>query len=198
MTMNSPAAEEALAKRATGDEVGADCGVIEMHLHTLNQLFDSLDPSPFREKDLDHNAEQYVVESLKELPSHKPCALVIFLDQASGQPDEAPAVGDAIRAHFARRSQFLRRDLHKLLRRGWISLAIGLVFLAVVFTIAHSLGRPAEENSWVKVLREGLIIVGWVAMWRPLEIFLYDWYRRAGLCLSALSRNERRQRLCGQ
>jgi hypothetical protein len=26
-----------------------------------------------------------------------------------------------------------------------------------------------------EIAEEGLLIVGWVAMWRPLEIFLYDW-----------------------
>jgi hypothetical protein len=27
-----------------------------------------------------------------------------------------------------------------------------------------------------EVLRESLLIGGWVAMWRPLEVFLYDWW----------------------
>ncbi|MGA7532679.1 MAG: hypothetical protein WCB50_13625 [Pseudolabrys sp.] len=26
-------------------------------------------------------------------------------------------------------------------------------------------------------MQESLIIVGWVAIWRPIEIFLYDWIR---------------------
>jgi hypothetical protein len=26
------------------------------------------------------------------------------------------------------------------------------------------------------VIREGFLIGGWVAMWRPLEVFLYDWW----------------------
>jgi hypothetical protein len=26
------------------------------------------------------------------------------------------------------------------------------------------------------LMREGMVIGGWVAMWRPLEIFLYDWW----------------------
>ena len=26
------------------------------------------------------------------------------------------------------------------------------------------------------VFRESLLIGGWVAMWRPLEVFLYDWW----------------------
>jgi hypothetical protein len=32
-------------------------------------------------------------------------------------------------------------------------------------------GRPLAG-----VLRESILIGGWVAMWRPLEIFLYDWW----------------------
>jgi hypothetical protein len=26
------------------------------------------------------------------------------------------------------------------------------------------------------VVGEGLVIVGWVANWRPIEIFLYEWW----------------------
>jgi hypothetical protein len=37
---------------------------------------------------------------------------------------------------------------------------------------------------------EGLTIGGWVAMWRPMEIYLYDWWplRRRGTLLDGLSR----------
>jgi hypothetical protein len=28
-----------------------------------------------------------------------------------------------------------------------------------------------------EIVRESLTIGGWVSMWRPLEIFLYDWWR---------------------
>jgi hypothetical protein len=26
------------------------------------------------------------------------------------------------------------------------------------------------------MMEQGLFILGWVALWRPLEIFLYDWW----------------------
>ena len=35
-------------------------------------------------------------------------------------------------------------------------------------------------SGFATVVRESLLIVGWVAMWRPLEIFLYDWWPIAG------------------
>ena len=34
---------------------------IELELHDMMQLFDSMDPSPFREKDLDPDAEEFIV-----------------------------------------------------------------------------------------------------------------------------------------
>jgi len=166
----------------SGDQVTADCGVIEVHLRDLSQLFDSLDPSPFHEKDLDKNAEEYIVESTKELATKAQCALVLYIDQPAGHLDEARDVEDAIHVHFARRSRFLQRQLRQLLRRGLISIAIGLVFLAVVFTIAETVVRIMGENAWTTLVREGLIIFGWVAMWRPLEIFLYDWWPIVGEC----------------
>jgi hypothetical protein len=164
----------------SGDEVGAGCHVIEVQLRELRQLFDSLDPSPFREKDLERNAEQYIVDSLKEHPSRTPSALVISLEQSTVRPDEGRVVGDAIRAHFARQSQRLRRELRQLLRRGVISLAIGVSFLVVFFFIGQVLVQWRGEGDVTKLLREGLIIGGWVAMWKPLEIFLYDWWPIVG------------------
>ena len=50
------------------DSVTASRCIIKVHLRKLEQLFDSLDHSPFREKDLDRNAEEYIVDTIKELP----------------------------------------------------------------------------------------------------------------------------------
>jgi hypothetical protein len=159
------------------DHVAEDGGVIELSLKDLRQLFDSMDPSPFRERDLDVKAEEFIVDSARELLTRAPLkALVIHLDQPIGLVDESHAVGDAVRTHFARRSRLFGRDLHQLLRRGFISLAIGVVFLTVLFVISRLTEGLLGDSAISSVMREGLLIVGWVAMWRPLEIFLYDWW----------------------
>jgi hypothetical protein len=163
-----------------GAPIPADCGVIEVSLRKLSQLFDSMDPSPFHEKDLDRDAEEYIVDSAKEPPGRAPCALVLYVDQPAGLPEEERAVEDAIRVHFARRSRLARQKLRRLIRRGLISLGIGLAFLAAVHLIAQTVGRMLGQTSLAMLSREGLVIVGWVAMWRPLEIFLYDWWPIVG------------------
>jgi len=139
-----------------------------------------LDHSLFREKDLDRNAEEYIVDSIKELPSRTPCALVIYLDQQAILPDEGNVIEEATHVHFARRAQVLRRELRQLIRRGWISLGIGLSFLVTFFIMGQLIRRILGESQWGTLLHESLLIGGWVAMWKPLEIFLYDWWPLVG------------------
>jgi len=154
---------------------------IELRLREIAQLFETLDPSPFREKDLSGSAEEYIVESARELPSKRPRELIIYLDQPRSQPDEEGAVGDAIRTHFARRSLLMRRNLQQLLRRGVVSLGIAVAFLGVLLATAQLTGLVRAETGLATVARESLLIIGWVAMWRPLEIFLYDWWPIAAM-----------------
>jgi hypothetical protein len=61
------------------------------------------------------------------------------------------------------------------MKQGRTSLFIGLVFLATCLVITKTLLR-GEAGTWAAVLRESLSIAGWVAMWRPMEIYLYDWW----------------------
>ena len=137
--------------------------VIEVRLREMNQLVDALDPAPFCEKDLDRRAEDFIVESARELPRTGELSLVVFLDGPTDTADDR-IVGEAIRAHFARRSNLLRRELRQLLRRGLISLGIGVAFLATFFLMAQLISRLLGESHWATLFRAGLLIVGWVAI----------------------------------
>jgi hypothetical protein len=155
-------------------------GIINMDLRRIEQLFDSLDHSPFREKDLDRDAEEYIVESIKELPAKADCKIVIYLEQPIELATEGSGITEAIHIHFARRAQVARQNLRQLLRRGSISLAIGLSFLVTFFMLGQLVRNILGEGQWAYLLRESLMIGGWVAMWKPLEIFLYDWWPIVG------------------
>ena len=55
---------------------------------------------------------------------------------------------------------------------------IGVGFL-VVCLFARELLLPSASTV-SRVLAEGLLIVGWVAMWGPIDVFLYGWWPIAG------------------
>ena len=151
---------------------------IELHIREVTQLFDSFDPCPFYDRDLDADAEEYIVASIREL-RHPPDAVVIHVDKQGGA-EEALKLVMAIHQHFVRKVGLASRELQALLRRGWISLAIGLAFLIALLGASEIVTLRLSAGAFVTVLRESLVIGGWVAMWRPLEIFLYDWWPIAG------------------
>jgi hypothetical protein len=149
---------------------------IELRMREASHLFDPLDASPLIDRDLNHRVEEFIVESLKELDTKDMCEVVLHFDQLGIISDEEQIVGRAIRGYFARRTRILQLKLHRLIRRGLISLVIGLAFLGVFFLTGRMLVGLMGENSFTTLLTESLLIGGWVAMWRPLEIFLYDWW----------------------
>ncbi len=164
------------APRGVGDSLPANCQVIEVHVGELNQLFNAMDPAPFRERDLDPNAEAFIVDWARELHHDRPVALVVNLDRQAGTPDAAAILKDAVREFFKQRALATRRKLRQLFKVGRRSLAIGLLVVAASVLLGDLLAAALRESRFGGVLRESLLIGGWVAMWRPLEIFLYDWW----------------------
>ena len=166
----------AMDKTSAGDPIPPKCSVIEVHVGELKQLFNSIDPSPFRNRDLDREAEEFIVGWAKDLPHDAALALVVDLDREAGLPDEAAVLRDAIHGFFRQRAEANRRRLRELLRRGRTSLLIGLTVLAAAIALGDFLATLLKTSRVSEILRESLVIGGWVSMWRPLEIFLYDWW----------------------
>jgi hypothetical protein len=154
---------------------GARSGLIEVELRDLAQLFNSMDPSPFHERDLDPKAEAFIVGWANEYPRGTPLRLVVHLSEPPRDPALVEQVAPALHGYFAELVQVTRRELRTLLSIGRASLLIGLAFLATC-TVASRMVERLGDQPLYRVGAFGLEIAGWVAMWRPLETFLYDWW----------------------
>jgi hypothetical protein len=161
---------------SAGDSFSPDCEVIEVHVAELTQLFNAIDPSPFRERDLDPSAEEFVVCWARDARRDAPLALLVHVDASAGAAEDPAVVRDAIRKFFGRRSLASTQRLRQLFRVGRTNLLIGLVFLAGSLLLGDLMANALAERHLGQVLRESFLIGGWVAMWRPMEIFLYDWW----------------------
>jgi hypothetical protein len=117
------------APSAAGDTIAPECQVIEVRVAELRQLFNAIDPSPFRERDLDPRAEEFIVGWARDVPRDAPLALLVHLERSAGPVDEAPLLGESVHEYFKQRAIDSRRRLRELFRRGRISLVIALMFL---------------------------------------------------------------------
>ena len=162
---------------------------IEIALREINQLFNTIDPSPFHEKDLDADAEEFILDWVQEFPVTEPVRLVIHLSQLPTDPQQIALAEQAVHHFFARRAKANQLEFRRLMKVGRQSLLVGLAFLALCLTISEWLLHRAP-SAVVTVAREGLTIGGWVAMWRPMEIYLYSWWplQRRGKIFAKMSR----------
>ena len=84
------------AGSSAGDTIPTECRAIEVRVAELRQLFNAIDPSPFRDRDLDPRAEEFIVEWARDLPRDARLALLVHLERSAGQADEAPMLGESI------------------------------------------------------------------------------------------------------
>jgi hypothetical protein len=147
---------------------------IELRLDDLSQLFNSMDPTPFHHRDLDPDAEEFIESWALEYPNARRFHITVHLAQCLPE-DPTPLVAESIHNYFGYRAELSRRMVNVLLAEGRTSLLIGGAFLSSCLLLADVL-TPLAGGTFLKILRESLTIGGWVAMWRPMQIFLYDWW----------------------
>ena len=149
---------------------------IEVSVQNAAQLFETLDPMPFRDRDLDRNAEAYIVDWARELPRDHALRIVIHMPQSQMQSHPAGETAEALARFFAYRADAVSRELRELFRIGRMSLAIGVTVLFGCVAAAQFADHLITSMPLGRIVQESLVIMGWVANWRPLEIFLYDWW----------------------
>lgn len=155
---------------------GPALNLIELRLQSVEQLFDPFDPFPIPTRDLARGAEDYIVGWAQELPGSSALAMRIYLPDPPVTSVDVEGLRAAVAGHFLYRARRMRSDMRELLTIAQVSLGIGLGVLAVCIALRQLLQGLVPAGPIAGFLGEGLVIVGWVANWRPIEILLYEWW----------------------
>lgn len=165
----SPRGTEALYKEREGKLL------IELELHSMMQIFNSLDPAPFHEKELDEDAEVYIYNIVGEFPLKKPLEIIIHVPPSEFNGETERTLKEAISNHFLYKKVLTEIDLRRFLQRGRRNMTIAVIFLFLCLLMIRFLST-FEGGLLITMLSEGLTIIGWVAMWEPIYVFLYGWW----------------------
>ncbi len=170
--------DQSKAGRKNPGQLGDNSGVhtIELKLHNLAQLFNTLDPFPFHERSLSREAEDYLVARATEVPESSHIELIIYLKGNEKGSQSALELQTAVSAFFEHKTRAISRKIFDLLKEGRRALLVGLSVLGTCLVIVQLMMQFLPQTGVMRFVEEGLVIVGWVALWRPFEIFLYDWW----------------------
>lgn len=149
--------------------------ILELQLSNGQQLFDARDPSPLRGRDLNEFVVKYIIESFQEIPRDKEVTMTIYFSEGLGIRYTEGQIKKAVQHFFEDEVKTQSLHLKQTLVHGFKSLAIGLTFLFFcVFTYYYFKNLP--ETLFNNFFKETTHVLGWVSMWHPINIFLYEWW----------------------
>ena len=152
---------------------------VSIHVRAVSQMFNSLDPSPFWDRDLDREAAQFIEAEFSDKPSADVWHLRVYAQEGITLAADLQA---ALEVYYERLAGSERRALREHFWMAQLTLAGG----ALIFLLSMGIRRLAY-SAWGTLpwaLDEGLIILAWLALWRPAEALLYEWaplYRKRRL-----------------
>ncbi|NUN06922.1 MAG: hypothetical protein HUU57_14315 [Bdellovibrio sp.] len=146
---------------------------IDVRVRTTQQLFDARDPSPFRERDLDDDFVEYLLACVAEHPLKANLKIVLHIEEKPASLDSA-TINQSIQRYFLYQANLTRGTLRAFLKRAQLFLVIGLATLFICLTIAQTIRKYSSDNLLL-ILSEGVVIFGWVSLWKPIELMMFDW-----------------------
>lgn len=148
--------------------------LIEIKLSSVMQLFNSFDPAPFHEKELDTAAEHYIVDTVKDFSKKTRFKIIIYLPPDIAMSERAQKIPQAIHNHFKYRVLVQDRKFRLRFRHGRSTLLIGLSFLAIALFARQAIPPHINNQLYAQVFSDALLIIGWAAMWEPVTVLLYE------------------------
>jgi hypothetical protein len=143
-----------------------------IRLDSIDQLFWDFEAGPVAEHTLSGDARWYLLDEWERVRDAEPSHLTVYAPESDRADTDEDAVREAIWTSLRKSSGPLRRS-DPLSRQEKVSAWIGVaVLLACVW--ASTAMDQLTDNLVVQGLSQGILLVGWVALWRPAERFVVE------------------------
>jgi hypothetical protein len=143
-----------------------------IRLDSIDQLFWDFEAGPVAEHTLSGDARWYLLDEWERVRDAEPSHLTVYAPESDRADTDEDAVREAIWTSLRKSSGPLRR-IDPLSRQEKVSAWIGVaVLLACVW--ASTAMDQLTDNLVVQGLSQGILLVGWVALWRPAERFVVE------------------------
>lgn len=134
---------------------------------------------------LNRDFEEYIFNSVRNYSLDKKIELIIY---PSRESFEADLIKSSIHRHFDYRAKELGLQLRRQFFQWTVNMVIGVLFLVLCLILVEILEVFSYINI-IKIIKESLLIIGWVALWEPVSFILFGWktIKRDKLVCSKLS-----------
>jgi hypothetical protein len=139
---------------------------IDIMLKNINEIFQQSVCNT-----LNREFEDYIFNSAKNYALDKKIKLIIHIPKEQKDMD---LIKYTIHKHFEYKAKEISLQLKQQFYQWIINIIIGILFLVLCLILVEVLEVFSYINI-VKILKESLLIIGWVALWEPVSFILFGW-----------------------
>jgi hypothetical protein len=147
---------------------------IKIYLRSVDDIFIKNTGPLNSNRVLNNETEEFIIDEAAKFSKKLPIRLTIHVQL--DETNRAEELITAIHRHFAWCKKKSRGELKATFHAGRRSLLIGFGFLILIYALIQLLNFYFSGNNFFSTIRESLTIIAWVALWRPAELLLYEWY----------------------
>ncbi len=142
--------------------------LIKIFTTKIEDLYDDYDKkSSFIKKDLKESLRDYLYESVDEIEK-APFVLQFYFNESSNE-ESKKRLKSSINSYFSYLISLEKRSMKESLKNSLIFFILGFLLVFISLTLSE------HENIAFKLLSEGVMIGGWVALWEALATILVNW-----------------------
>lgn len=142
--------------------------LIKIFASKVEDLYEDYDKkSSFIKKDLKYKLEEYLFESVDEIGS-TPFVLQFYFEEASSK-ESLKRLQSSISEYFSYLIFLEKKSTKESLKNSIIFFLIGFLLIFVSFLLSE------HDNMAYRLISEGVMIGGWVALWEALATILVKW-----------------------
>lgn len=150
---------------------------IALHLDDLRYLFEKPAFDPLHGRFTELSGLEHIINELKPLSLQRPLRVMLSLPAEQFSDDSAIIGATAVRGYCDAQIGRIEKEMVALRWKGIKALQTGVLFLAACLVLSAFFGEMDGLPEFLSTfLSEGFLIAGWVSLWHPTEILLYEWW----------------------
>ena len=148
-----------------------------LRLDNLEQFFTVPEPDPFDPQARFETGLETILGELKSAALVRKVRTSIMLPPDQISLENESKLREALARYCRHHIYQIRQDLISLRWQGIKALQYGVVFLGLCLVLSTVFASAEVLPEWLRRFGgEGFLIAGWVSLWHPIEILLYEWW----------------------
>ncbi|MGA1866642.1 MAG: hypothetical protein ACMUFK_04155 [Thermoplasmatota archaeon] len=143
--------------------------IIKISIKNYSDIFNDLDPAPFKKRDIDPDLRVYIEDSSIDIPLKNKISLQFNAPKHVKDDEKEKKVIMGLNTYF----QFIIRTFEKDISHGYKKGAIYIACSFILLLSAYYLSSILPSNFLLVTFMEGLFIGGWVFLWEAIAVFVF-------------------------